>query len=76
MKSRLDVSQDLKVVQNAQVSPVTIKEYEEWEGLHKFFWDGRLMLGPKWGWLAISFSMLNVPSIYYYSSPIPVRIRF
>ena len=54
-------------------APVMIKEYEEWEGLHKFFLDGKIMLGPKWGWLMVSLCMLNIPSIYYYASPIPVR---
>jgi len=55
-------------------APVMIKEYEEWEGLHKFFLDGKIMLGPKWGWLMVSLCMLNIPSIYYYASPIPVRM--
>lgn len=41
----------------------TIKNYETWEGTHKFFLKGKLMLGPKWWNLLITTLLVNIPNL-------------
>jgi len=48
--------------------------YEKWEGYHTFLFKGRVMLGPEPKFLIISIILLNLPSIYFFASPLSVSV--
>jgi len=45
-----------------------------WEGASKFYFDGYLMTGADPKYLVLTLVALNIPSVYYFASPLAVRV--